>query len=291
MSSVCIVIPVYQDLEKLSPFEIISLTQCLRILPSYPIVLAGPARIRWQAYEAFFKKEEVPFKFKIFGHHFFLGIGGYSRLLLSPKFYRSFINYDYILIHQTDAFVFKDELRAWCDSGVHYIGAPWFGNFSHEDESATLTGVGNGGFSLRNVKAHLRVLHSFSYLSRKKDNWSKRMSTNPRGLRKVRQYIGFALDLVVRNNTFWLLNSFRGFEDQFWSLVAPKNFPWFKIPSTQEAMAFSIEMQPRRMFAMSNGQLPFGCHAWWKYDLEFWKPYIESFGYQLSFSHTTSINH
>jgi hypothetical protein len=92
---------------------------------------------------------------------------------------------------------------------------------------------------------------------------------------------GFLLDLFTRNNTFWLLNSYKGFEDQFWGLVAAKNFRWFKTPSSQEAMKFGFEMQPRKLFELNGRQLPFGCHAWWKYDLEFWRPYITAFGYSL----------
>ena len=107
------------------------------------------------------------------------------------------------------------------------------------------------------------------------------MAREPSGRLLFNEVAGFALDLVFRNNTFYLLNSFKGFEDQFWSLVAPKNFNWFNVAGVQDAMDFSIEMQPRRVYEMNGQRLPFGCHAWWKYDFEFWKPHIEAQGYQL----------
>ena len=140
---------------------------------------------------------------------------------------------------------------------------------------------GNGGFSLRNIQAHLKVLHSFSYISQPAENWRKRSSQKLSITGYLREACGFLLDLTLRNNTYWLLNSFRGFEDQFWCLVAARNFSWFKIPGYEEAMNFAIEMQPRRVFDINNNRLPFGCHAWWKYDLDFWRPYIADYGYKL----------
>ena len=92
---------------------------------------------------------------------------------------------------------------------------------------------------------------------------------------------GMLLDHTVRNNTHWLLNNYRGYEDQFWGISVPKKFAWFRVPSFEEAAAFAFEMQPRRLFDLNHEVLPFGCHAWWKYDLDFWKPHIEKFGYKL----------
>ncbi|MEJ7769414.1 MAG: DUF5672 family protein [Chitinophagaceae bacterium] len=272
---VVVLIMVYQ--ERLSDWEKISLIQGINLLKDYPIRIVKPLSL---------KKLELPVDQEListesFPDKYFEHIGTYSRLLLSLEFYKRFKQFEYVLIYQLDAFVFKNELADWCLKDYHYIGAPWFEDYSSDNNDAALIGLGNGGFSLRNVSAHLRVLQSFSYLSPPKENWKRRMKDSPKGFKLVRQVGGFLLDLTVRNNTFWLLNSFMGFEDQFWSLVAPKNFKWFKIADVREAMNFSIEMQPRRVYTMNNNQLPFGCHAWWKYDLEFWKPHIERFGYRL----------
>lgn len=92
---------------------------------------------------------------------------------------------------------------------------------------------------------------------------------------------GFVLDYTVRNNTHKWLNSYRGHEDQFWGLSVAKKFSWFKVPAYEEAAAFAFEMQPHRLFELTGHRLPFGCHAWWKYDLDFFKPHIEAFGYRL----------
>jgi hypothetical protein len=272
---VAVLIFVYQ--KEISELERISLKQCLQLLEAYPIKIVKPSTLELPEIE----KEFPAVNFESFPDRSFSDIGAYSRLLISKSFYKRFLEYEYVLIYQLDAFVFKNDLSYWCKSGYSYIGAPWFSGFSHEDQSATWEGVGNGGFSLRNVKAHLRALNSFSYLSKPAENWRNRMMSKPAGLNLIHEVAGFVLDQTVRNNTYWLLNSFRGFEDQFWSFVVPKNFSWFTVPPPEEAMKFSMEMQPRRVFELNERELPFGCHAWWKYDLEFWKPFIESFGYRL----------
>jgi hypothetical protein len=275
-NKVVVLIMVYQD--SLTSLENIALKQCLEVLRLYPIRIVKPSSLDLSKWTDIHDK----ITFENFPDKYFKGIGAYSRLLISTSFYKRFIDFEYILIYQLDAFVFRDELEKWCLAGYDYIGAPWFKNFSSDDNTKPLTSVGNGGFSLRKVKSHLKVLYSFSYLSPPKENWQNRMATSPKGFKWLRQACGFILDLCIRNNTFWLFNSFRGFEDQFWSLIPSRNFRWFTLPDVEVAMNFSIEMQPRSVFAMNNHQLPFGCHAWWKYDLEFWKPHIEKFGYHIS---------
>src|ERR1044071_9510110 len=88
---------------------------------------------------------------------------------MSEPFYRAFEEYDYILIYQLDCLVFSNALEAWCHKGYDYIGAPWFERWhqlrsersAYPDEIVEGFGaVGNGGFSLRNVRAALDVLAS-----------------------------------------------------------------------------------------------------------------------------------
>jgi hypothetical protein len=126
-------------------------------------------------------------------------------------------------------------------------------------------GVGNGGFSLRKVSDHLRVLLSFSWID------TNHLFVVDRNFFKR----------ILLNNTFFILNDFQLNEDIFWGVISKRNFPWFKIPEWKIAAQFSVEVQPRYFFEVNNHTLPFGCHAWWRYDLEFWKPHIEQFGYKL----------
>jgi hypothetical protein len=88
--------------------------------------------------------------------------------------------------------------------------------------------------------------------------------------------------LTFKNNTFFLFNDFNDWEDNedaFWGRKTAC-FSWFTVPKWEEAVLFSVEVQPGR-FIGETSELPFGCHAWWSYDLDFWKPHIERFGYKL----------
>ena len=60
-------------------------------------------------------------------------------------------------------------------------------------------------------------------------------------------------------------------EDFFWGLGANYTDTLFKVPSNYEALKFGFEVMPSYFYKMNNNNLPFGCHAFEKYDSEFWK--------------------
>lgn len=68
-------------------------------------------------------------------------------------------------------------------------------------------------------------------------------------------------------------------EDYFFSYFASKEY---RVAPTDICRQFCIETNVQMCMKMNKGELPFGTHAWERYDLEYWKPYIESFGYDLS---------
>jgi hypothetical protein len=45
------------------------------------------------------------------------------------------------------------------------------------------------------------------------------------------------------------------------------------LPDWKEALAFSIEQNPQTGYKIL-GKLPFGCHAWERYEPNFWKGII-----------------
>ena len=71
------------------------------------------------------------------------------------------------------------------------------------------------------------------------------------------------------------------YEDRFFCDVAPAFSKEFKIAPIEEAVRFSFELLPQTLFKLNNNKLPTGCHAWWRYDLEFWRPFIEGEGYTI----------
>jgi hypothetical protein len=61
-------------------------------------------------------------------------------------------------------------------------------------------------------------------------------------------------------------------EDVFWGRLAPKLFKNFTIPNLKTALRFSIEVNPS--VHMKKDDLPFGCHAWEKFEPLFWEKFI-----------------
>lgn len=67
-------------------------------------------------------------------------------------------------------------------------------------------------------------------------------------------------------------------EDKFFAF---SNSLIFKIAPVSIALRFAFERQVRQSYELNNCELPFGCHAWERYDYDFWKTYIEKEGYDL----------
>jgi len=74
------------------------------------------------------------------------------------------------------------------------------------------------------------------------------------------------------------LGDFNCNEDFFFSAAKDD----FKVAPLSIALEFSFETHVRKCFEINDRNLPFGCHAWERYDFLFWKPYIEKQGYDLS---------
>ena len=90
-----------------------------------PIALVAPEGLDLTAYLPPERQEARPIHVVRFDPGFFRSTDTYSRLLLSAGFYQAFASYEFILIHQLDVFVFRDELADWCARGYDYVGAPW----------------------------------------------------------------------------------------------------------------------------------------------------------------------
>lgn len=224
--------------------------------------------------------ELVPFPAK-----YFSSITGYSRLLTEKRFYEAFRDYQYILIYQLDCLVFSSDLDQWCNRQWDYVGAPWMaaapwveGN-DHNDAKG-FWWVGNGGLSLRRVDAALNVLNSRQLcVDPNFLGMSGRFKDAPFFIGKGVQYIKTKLYATgYRNSLRFLLKkmsrSERFNEDLFWAFHAKHFLPEFSIPSPEDAVFFSFECAPRYCFKVTEGRLPFGCHAWNKYDRAFWEPYL-----------------
>lgn len=263
-----IIIPIYK--EKPSEDDLISLHQVFNVLKNYDKTFVHPENLDLSEYHVFSSA-----KFKPFHKNYFENIYGYNQLMLSKNFYGSFSK-KYLLIYQTDAFVFRDDLQSWIEKDYDYVGAPWlrsrekipffklfwdkgfakfksFINFKgnkkwQKDKSLLYNEVGNGGISLRKREKFIEVLEKLS-------------------------------DVV----TIYLKPENKGkfyAEDVFFSVEPQRNSIVFKKPDYKEACLFAIENKQEKAMEYNNGKLPFSCHRWNK-ERDFWRNYFEKEGFKI----------
>lgn len=275
----CIVVPLNKGKAELSCDENLSLEQLYKILGRHPIYLIGPSLVNWQEYKDHAEKFGVSIGIKTFDNGFGTS-AKHNRLLLSTRFYRAFKQYRFMLIYHTDAYVFKDELEEWCRKGYDYIGAPWFEGWHKSTPTSKLIGGGNGGFSLRNICTSRKIIPKMLVT---KYVWKvyRRL-----GLRRILSFqtamLPFRLIFEIRLHSNGVMDFLTEYgldrrinEDLFFGYYFPHLFSDFKLAPPEEDVKFGFEMHPAALFEMNGRQLPFGCHAWKRYDWSFWQKYIK----------------
>jgi hypothetical protein len=252
----------------LSDDESVSLATVRKKLSRFGICFAAPESLNLSKIIQKAESEER------FPDHYFSGIDGYNQLLKSSVFYDRFSKNKYLLICQLDCLVLSDNLEQWLSREFDYIGAPLFKPKKSPEDG--LWRVGNGGFSLRNVQSHLRVLSNkvikgSAYRLRGKVRLKTHNASRELG-RYARRQFWFRLLHPFRDkiSVEEEAKRFPHYEDLFWSFEAPKFDQAFKVPTPEEALSFAFEVAPRWCFEKNGRRLPFGCHAWAKYDREFW---------------------
>ncbi len=283
MKQCVIAIPIYNSNPPKS--EIASFKQVLTILGKHDITIFTYYDIDLAVYENIALKLNRTFFVEYFNKFYFDSVQSYNKLCLSKDFYLRFSQYEYMLIYQLDAWVFRDELTYWCDKGYDYIGAPLFWPVLQEQNIYKMSYVGNGGLSLRKISYCIKVLSKSSYLPYLKptgifriyynNNWLPASYIKKIGLIKQIPFILLKL-MGFKNNLHYMYRSFVN-EDMILSCYA--KYAWginVHLPSLMEASRFSFETHPSFLFRLNGGNLPFGCHAFQKYEYHsFWKKYIQ----------------
>ena len=212
---------------------------------------------------------------------FFGSAAAHNRLLMWPNFYRAFEDYDYILMYHLDSLVLSSDISRWCQAGFDYIGAPWFP--CSDTPWVKEARVGNGGFALMKIESVLTVLYN-RYRQEPATFWSdilmrngakfqwlfgllkelRRLFPNSRIIRRPLEDLAITEkpEIHGRNNDF------------FWSFDAVGFFPQFKVAPVNDGLEFAFEAAPRMCFELNRRKLPFGCHAWTKFDRSFWEPHL-----------------
>ena len=218
-----IVVPIYK--EYLNIDDKMSLQHLIDVLDEHDICFVCPKSIVCCEIENFHNNHTSTWKIDDL---WMKSRDSYGKLCNSTFFYQHFkdLGYEYMLIYQLDAWVFRDELDYWCEQGYDYIGAPFFVHGFMENNKY----VGNGGFSLRKLDSMINYINA----------------NGP----KPPHYGG--------DDGYFVMN--------YGNML---NFPTKEIASE-----FSLEVFPTEQF-QGKTKLPFGCHAYKKYDWPFWKDKIE----------------
>lgn len=262
---VAIVVPWYK--RTLSVEERLSLAHLTKVLGKYDTYVVAPETLEF---------DSPAFEVKRFDNAWFESVASYSQLMLSKEVYEVFAKYKYILVYQLDCLVFSDDLPEWCRTDFDYVGAPWFR--SKTDPSLGFSRVGNGGLSLRKVESFLRVIDSRRYSEQRVPYWKDVVSTSLHDVENMPVLERLLKRLRVfrdaRRGVKWYATHYTLNEDHFWSDRAKLFYPEFKVAPVDVALHFSFERFPRYCYEQNNGELPFGCHGWAKWDREFWEPYL-----------------
>ena len=263
---VAIVIPLYRN--EPTPNDVISIQQCFKMLGDFPIIALKPTSLSLEHY---------PFDFssvKSMDDRYFKSISSYNELMMSSCFYEAFLRYPYILIHQTDAFVFNNELAKWCEMDFDYIGAPWLRPKFYPDVIKRIkeTMLGHGRRIL-NTKERATGLPSVKQLE-------NRVGNGGFSLRKTQLFYDLCKKYSDKAKRYLERKGHMFNEDVFWSIEMNRFQKNLNIPSYKVAVFFAIENSPDFALELTGGKLPFGCHAWDK-NLAFFKPYLQERGYEI----------
>ena len=253
MSLVKIVIPLYK--ETLSAQEKQALANNVNILSAYPITFLKPEGTDVSVVTSGYPQAEVlEVSAEWLGRK--RGIAGYNEMMMSKEFYDMFSDYEYILICQTDVWIFRDELMRWCERGYDIVAAPWPtrprykrfpikqlislnskihpGRISRYERCGK---VGNGGLSLRRTAALLAACQTYA--------------------EEIARFN--ILPDVIHN------------EDIFWATI-PKEFNY---PDEKTALKFAFDIKPRLCYSLNGKHLPMGCHGYMhKSRQKFWRQFI-----------------
>lgn len=172
-----IVVPIYHTTP--DELEQLSLKQLNRVIGSeFDVFLIGPDYVDFDDYSKYLSGSGTNnyLEYVIFDDKYFKSNKSYSQLCLSYDFYDTFNKYDYMMIYQTDCWIFRNEIQKFCDMSYDYIGGPIYSPASAWTslKKGLHPIVGNGGLSLRKISTMLKITNPDGYIYNKyKNEWDK----------------------------------------------------------------------------------------------------------------------
>ena len=226
-------VPVYR--EQLLDTERLSLEQLAAKLGERDIHLVAPDGLDVAPYLALLGRRPV----HSFSPAFFASRDTYNELLVHEPLWRLFEAYEFVLVHQTDAFVIEDQLDDWVERGWDFIGSPFWADWG-ASKHLGMIGVGNGGFSLRRVEPALRAL------SRARRPAARLLQHVPR----------------TRLRALWRTRHGSLTEDRYWTEFGVLE----NVAPVDEAVRFAFDMGLEYLADVYATVTPFGCHYPWNLD-------------------------
>lgn len=284
MKQCIIVIPIYSPTPKSS--ELASFRQGLKVLKSHDISIVTHKGCDLSVYLTCAEEVGKQVNIQFFAPSFFKSVESYNDLCFSSEFYERYEDYEYMCIYQLDAWVFRDEIDYWCDKGYDYIGAPIFYAYNNKCFTDKICGVGNGGFCIRRISHCLRIINGNQKRTFIKPIPLIRLYWNyflysEKFTKSILMRLRIIPTLLIK--TFGKCNTIEYYrknhinEDMIFGTWSTQSWGIHgNIPTPEEAMSFSFEVHPKMLYEKSGRHLPFGCHAFEKWDYDtFWSQYIK----------------
>ena len=207
---------------------------------------------------------------------YFGSASNHDRLLYKVWFYKKFSRFEFILFYHLDSLVISHDILKWCSLDFDYIGAPWIK--CDDSPWVDVPRVGNGGLSMLRVDRAISVLANRARMDPHSIIFQWFGEFCPSWFVHIFRLFRCRVRVVDRLLDEWEqsqcpTNYGRG-NDHFWSDRAVNYLHEFRVATLEEGLQFGFEVSPRTCFEMAGRKMPFGCHAWGKYDREFWRPFL-----------------
>ena len=249
-------------------FEIQSIFNTCEKLVKYKIIIIGPFYLKNDWINLF----NLQLDYLCFENKYFKSVFTYNNLLCDLGFYKKFTGYERLLIIHSDAWIFKDSLNEFLS--FDYVGAPWshppiyLEKYGVEDKGL----VGNGGFSLRNVKYVTTLLKSDKQMFTLKEMLYNvvLLMTHFEARKFVKKGFKLLFNFIFFNKVKYISKYAEIInEDVFYGVVGPTKIN-ASMPSPQIASEFAIETTVE---FLKNGDLtiPMGCHSFAKRARTIWE--------------------
>lgn len=173
----CVVIPVYNDIP--TENENLSIITTIAKLSRFDLFIVAPNDLDIKYYQEHYNCNVLRMDARVWRSKDRNKFPNYNRMMMSVGFYRKFDDYQYMLICQPDCLILKDgiELESLCDMEYDYVGGVFCYNAGlqaapriwlykkYPSLNTREFFCGNGGLSLRKVKAVKKYIKMFKAFS------------------------------------------------------------------------------------------------------------------------------